>query len=113
MHFVYIIESASTKKWYIGSTMDLIGRRTNHNKGLNRSTNGRGPWRYIFVRPFESQKDAQQFERYLKFNRNKKHILKKFSLYFRFGVYPDVASPAVGDRSNSLDIPKPTCKITL
>jgi len=104
MHFVYIIESASTKKWYIGSTMDLIGRLTNHNKGLNRSTNGRGSWSYIFVRPFESQKEAQQFERYLKSNRNKKHILKKFSLYSRFGVYPDVASRAVGAGSTSLNI---------
>jgi len=89
MHFVYIIDSATTRKWYIGSTMDLIGRLNNHNQGLNRSTNRRGPWSYIFVRPFESQKEAQQFERYLKSIRNKKHILKKFSIYFRFGVYPD------------------------
>ena len=40
MYFMYIIESATSRKWYIGSTMDLIGRLNSHNKGLNRSTNG-------------------------------------------------------------------------
>ncbi len=77
-------------------TEDLVGRLDAHNSGENRSTNKRGPWTYIFVRNFDSQDEARTFERYLKSNRNKSHILKKYSEFFRFGVYPDEASRAVG-----------------
>jgi predicted GIY-YIG superfamily endonuclease len=88
MCFVYILESASTKRWEIGSTADLLGRLSDYNEDPN-SSKGLGPWSYIFVRPFESEKEARQFERYLNRNRGKLHVLKEFSVYFRFGVCPD------------------------
>jgi putative endonuclease len=82
MYFAYIIESQSTQKWYYGSTSDLDKRLDGHNKGLNVSTRNRGPWKFIFVRSFELEKEARDFELYLKKSRNKEFIRRQFSGYF-------------------------------
>jgi putative endonuclease len=86
-HFVYIIESLTSGRWYLGYSQDLERRLQGHNTGLNKSTAGRGPWKFIFVRPFHSKSEALSFERYLKRSRNKQFIKDKYSQYF--GVYPD------------------------
>ena len=56
--YTYIIESEKTKKWYYGFTKDLEQRIGNHNRGWNKSTRDRGPWKLVFVRPFEKEKEA-------------------------------------------------------
>ena len=81
-YFTYIIESTTSRRWYIGYTSDLDSRINYHNKGFNRSTKGRGPWRYIFQREFASMSDALGFEKYLKKTRRKKFIMKKFAENF-------------------------------
>jgi putative endonuclease len=83
MYFVYIIESSSSGKWYYGYTHDLNQRLEAHNSGRNISTASRGPWSYIFQRPFASDKEARSFETYLKKSRNKQYLRAKFSEYFR------------------------------
>ena len=82
MYFAYIIESESTQRWYYGSTSDLERRLDGHNTGLNVSTKNRGPWKFIFIRPFETEKEARDFEFYLKNSRNKDFVKRKFSEYF-------------------------------
>jgi len=82
MYFTYIIESISTQKWYYGSTADLERRLDGHNKGLNVSTRNRGPWKFIFVKSFETQNEARDFESYLKKMRNKDFIKRQFLEYF-------------------------------
>ena len=81
-HFVYIIQSLSTTQWYYGYSTDLEKRLEGHNSGLNKSTKGRGPWKFIFVREFSSKLEATDFERYLKRIRNKDYIKQKFAGYF-------------------------------
>ena len=61
---------------------DLMHRLEGHNKGLNISTRNKGPWIYIFQRPFDSKKEALQFERYLKMTRNKQYIREKYQEWF-------------------------------
>jgi putative endonuclease len=82
MYYVYIIESISTGKWYFGFTNELDQRLEAHNKGLNKSTNNRGPWKYIFQRSFESKSGALSFELYLKKTRNKIYIRSRFKAFF-------------------------------
>ena len=82
MHYVYIIESISTGGWYFGSTADPEIRLEYHNRGWNRSTRSRGPWKVIFLREFETVATAYQFELELKRLRNKGFIRKKFKDYF-------------------------------
>jgi putative endonuclease len=81
-HFVYIIESLSSQQWYFGYSTDLDRRLEGHNNGLNKSTRGRGPWKFIFIREFPSKSEAMEFERYLKKTRNKDYISAKFLQYF-------------------------------
>jgi putative endonuclease len=81
-HFVYIIESLTSQQWYFGYSTDLDRRLEGHNNGLNKSTCGRGPWKFIFIREFSSKSAALVFERYLKKTRNKDYIRVKFSQYF-------------------------------
>ncbi|MEQ8363246.1 MAG: GIY-YIG nuclease family protein, partial [Cyclobacteriaceae bacterium] len=45
-----------------------------HNKGLNKSTAGRGPWKFIFLREFNNKKETLEFESHLKKLKNKKYI---------------------------------------
>ena len=82
MFYTYIIESLVDGSWYYGFTEDPEKRLVFHNEGLNRSTKGKRPWRYIFKREFLTKEEALRFERYLKATRNKKYILEKFSAYF-------------------------------
>jgi predicted GIY-YIG superfamily endonuclease len=85
MAYTYIIESVSTRNWYYGSTQNLTERLKYHNNGWNRSTKGRGPWKYIFTRPFESIESARQFEFHLKKLRRKEYIREKYGEYFLVG----------------------------
>ena len=82
MCYTYIIASLASGKWYYGSTTDLDERLKYHNNGWNRSTKGRGPWKYIFLRPFSAAEEAREFEFYVKKLRRKDYILRKYSEYF-------------------------------
>ena len=81
-HVVYIIESAATGKWYYGYTTDPKKRVEFHNKGHNASTRNRGPWKIIFLREFQSKKEALEFEIYLKKSKNKDFIRRTYSNSF-------------------------------
>ncbi|MBS1595822.1 MAG: GIY-YIG nuclease family protein [Bacteroidetes bacterium] len=41
--YVYILESATTGRLYIGQTNDLSDRLVRHNSGRNKYTAGKGP----------------------------------------------------------------------
>ncbi len=82
MAYTYIIESLTSSKWYYGSTTELIERLKSHNNGRNRSTRGRGPWKYIFLREFDTAHEAREFEFHLKKLRRKDYILSKYHEYF-------------------------------
>ncbi len=82
MPFTYIIESSSTKQWYYGSSCNPIERLHHHNRGWNRSTNGQGPWKLIFLKEFETADQAREFELLLKRHKRKSYVLKKYSTYF-------------------------------
>ena len=82
MAYSYIIESLTSGRWYYGSTDNLAERLRYHDNGWNRSTKGRGPWKYIFIREFFTSEQAREFEFHLKKLRRKDYILKKYSEYF-------------------------------
>jgi putative endonuclease len=81
-HFVYIIESSSSGKWYYGYTTNPEKRVDFHNQGLNVSTRNNGPWRMIFLQQFQSKKEALQFELHLKKSKNKDFIRRAYAKSF-------------------------------
>ncbi len=78
MFIVYILESLTNKSTYIGYTSDLQKRLDYHNRGLNRSTRKKGPWRLVYSECYNSKTEATKRERFLKKQKNR-HFYQKIS----------------------------------
>ena len=70
MHYVYILKSESSGRYYIGETKDLSARLQRHNNNRNKYTKGRGPWRIVVYCKVENKSQAVKFERKLKSLKN-------------------------------------------
>jgi putative endonuclease len=66
MAFVYILQSESTHRFYIGSTNDLTRRQAEHARGHNLATRGRGPWKLVYKEEYESLLEARRRESEIK-----------------------------------------------
>ena len=66
MHYVYVIQSTKSGKYYIGSTEDLEKRLAEHNRNIMRSTKRRGPWKVIYTEKHETKTKALQREKRIK-----------------------------------------------
>jgi putative endonuclease len=62
MACIYILQSETTKRFYIGSTDDLPRRLQEHNRGHTPSTRGRGPWKLVHQEQCDSLADARRRE---------------------------------------------------
>ena len=84
MHYVYIIQSAVTGNFYIGSTADIRKRLSKHNKNEVRSTKNKGPWMLIHKEEFETKRQALCRE----------HRIKSFKGNSSFKRIVDTSSPS-------------------
>ena len=84
-YFTYIIDSESKDRWFYGQSHSTEQRLLQHNSGQNKSTKGRDPWELIFLREFETKREAVNFEMKLKKLKNKKYIIKTYSQFFISG----------------------------
>ena len=66
MYFVYILQSKSSGRFYIGSTDHLIRRFNEHCSGENISTRYRGPWWVPYYEIFDTRADALTREKQFK-----------------------------------------------
>ncbi len=66
MPFVYILQSDTTGRFYIGCAEDPQARLVEHNRGQTISTRGRGPWRLAYQENFETLPEARRRESLLK-----------------------------------------------
>ena len=64
--FVYVLQSLSNGQHYVGITNDLASRLDEHNRGENRSTRGRGPWKLIYSEQCDGYPAARKRERFFK-----------------------------------------------
>ena len=80
MYYVYLLESVKDGRYYIGHTRDLEMRLTYHNSGRSRYTKGKGPWKIIGHKTYQSRGDAMKEERRLKKLKNKKLIKSEFKI---------------------------------
>jgi len=62
MAFLYILQSETTGRFYIGSTDDLERRLSEHLRGHSRATRGRGPWKLVYSEEFQSLLEARRRE---------------------------------------------------
>ena len=85
--YVYVLESKLNKKWYIGSTNNLVNRVKEHNLGQSFATKPFRPWKLIYYEANLNQKDAKRREIYLKTTqggRLLKRRLKEYLFSLRF-----------------------------
>ena len=67
LYTVYIIQSLKNRMRYIGQTINLTKRLEEHNRGRNKSTRNKGPWRLIYKEEgFSTVKEALKREREIK-----------------------------------------------
>jgi putative endonuclease len=78
MYYAYILLSDKAHKFYFGSTKDLRKRLELHNNSKVQSTKYGTPWRLIWYGAFSSEKEAKNFEDYLKTGSGKSFAYKHF-----------------------------------
>src|SRR6185312_14989409 len=66
MPFVYILQSESSRRFYIGAATQPAERLKEHHRGQTISTRGRGPWALVYKERFGTLSEARQRERQLK-----------------------------------------------
>src|SRR5438105_2617768 len=66
LFFVYILQSDSSGRFYIGSTDDLERRFSEHLRGHSLATRGRGPWKLVYREGFETLFQAWRRESEIK-----------------------------------------------
>ncbi|MFA5871578.1 MAG: GIY-YIG nuclease family protein [Parcubacteria group bacterium] len=77
MHYTYILLSSKSHIFYFGSTNNLKERIKLHNSGNVKSTKPHLPWRLVWYSAFETEKQARDFEQYLKSGSGKAFAYKR------------------------------------
>jgi putative endonuclease len=62
MPSVYILQSETSKRFYIGSTDDLLRRLSEHGRGHSLATRGPGPWKLVYKEEFHQLLEARRRE---------------------------------------------------
>ena len=66
MPFLYILQSETSSKFYIGSALDVPSRLAEHERGQSPYTRNRGPWKLVYQEQYETLAEARRRERLLK-----------------------------------------------
>ena len=74
--FVYILESELDNSFYVGQTANLEERLSRHNKGYNRSTSLKRPWKMIYYETCKSRSEAMKLEKRIKSWKKREAIVK-------------------------------------
>jgi putative endonuclease len=74
MYFVYILQSVTTGRFYIGQCDHLIERFHEHQRGVNLATRNRGPWWMPYYEIHSNRSDALRREREIKSKKSAESI---------------------------------------
>jgi putative endonuclease len=74
MHYIYVLRSIKDGRFYVGYTMDLERRLTEHNAGKVLSTKNRKPFKLVYYEACRHQENALRREQYLKTTYGKRYI---------------------------------------
>ncbi len=79
-YFVYILESVTKGRYYVGQTENLKQRLDRHNAGRNESTKGGVPWELKWWKEFETRSESMEEETRIKKLKKRKgienHVIK-------------------------------------
>ena len=77
MHYVYILYSPGSDKYYVGQTADVVQRLQYHNELSTKSyTSRHRPWELVCKLEVPGRREAIQVERYIKGRKSREYIKK-------------------------------------
>ena len=74
MFFVYILQSLSSGRFYVGQCDHLIERFREHQRGGSAATRGRGPWQMPYYEIYATRSEAVRRERQIKAKKSAESI---------------------------------------
>ncbi len=74
MFYVYVLQSETTKRFYVGFSSHLEQRIGQHNAGLTKSTKNRGPWKLVHQEVYETRAEAMRRENFLKSGKGREQL---------------------------------------
>jgi putative endonuclease len=77
--YVYILQSESTSRYYVGHTEHLEERVRYHQSNYSKSIKNRGPWKLRHFEEFPTRGDAMKREHYIKRQKDRRFIEKVIS----------------------------------
>ncbi|HSX37046.1 MAG TPA: GIY-YIG nuclease family protein [Patescibacteria group bacterium] len=81
-YFTYVLKSEKDGRLYTGYTHQLQKRLNEHNKGLNKSTKGRGPFQIIYFEACLSAEAAINREKQLKSGHGKRYLKNRLGAFY-------------------------------
>ena len=72
--FVYILQSESTGRFYVGQTQNLEERVAYHNANYSRALKNRGPWKLVHTERYATRSEAVRRESYIKRQKDRRFI---------------------------------------
>ncbi len=81
MYYVYLLESKIDKSWYIGYSKNLKERLASHNRGDNKATKNKRPWKIIYYEAYTNRVDAKGREKFLKSGSGRRFIKNQLKNY--------------------------------
>lgn len=88
MFYIYLLECADDKSWYIGYSADLKQRIERHQMGEGaRTTSRKKNWQLIYYEAYKNQQDAKRCERFLKSGSGRNFLKRQLANYLRATAY--------------------------
>ncbi len=66
-YYIYILYSKKSERFYTGASSDINARLERHNAGSTKSTKGGRPWEIVYSEEFNTNTEALNRERYIKY----------------------------------------------
>jgi putative endonuclease len=79
LYHVYILQSQTTGRYYIGQSIDVRARIAYHNANYSLSLKNRGPWKLVYTEQYASRSEAVRRERQIKSWKDRRMIEKLLS----------------------------------
>jgi len=80
MYHVYVLQSLTDGRTYVGYTNDVERRLAEHNAGKSKATKHRRPFKILFVEEYKTMKEAKDKEIWWKSSSGRKKLKAYFSM---------------------------------